>query len=140
MKKIKEIIKKVMTKEVIFYIIFGVSTTIINLAVFYVLNEKLRINENIANIIAILCAVILAYITNKDLVFHSEAKDFKQKLSEFCKFMGGRGFTMVVEWGLAALLFLTSINKMVSKIFVTVVVIIINYFFSKFIVFRHRKN
>ncbi len=140
MEKIKEIIKKVMTKEIFFYIVFGVSTTIINLVVFYVLNEKLKINENIANIIAILCAVIMAYITNKDLVFHSEAKGYKQKIAEFCKFMGGRAFTMVVEWGLGALLFLTPINKMISKIFVTVVVIIINYFFSKFIVFRHKKK
>lgn len=70
MDKIKELIKKILTKEVILYIVFGILTTIVNLGSFYVMNSILQWNENISNFIAILLAVIFAYITNKDLVFH----------------------------------------------------------------------
>ena len=77
MDKIKELIKKILTKEVILYIVFGILTTIVNLGSFYVMNSILQWNENISNFIAILLAVIFAYITNKDLVFHSEADSFK---------------------------------------------------------------
>ena len=80
MEKIKVLIKKVCTKEVILYIIFGVLTTIINLAVFALLNSAFKINENLANAIAIIIAVLVAYFTNKDMVFHSEANDVKSKL------------------------------------------------------------
>ena len=63
----------------ILYIAFGILTTIVNLGSFYVMNSILQWNENISNFIAILLAVIFAYITNKDLVFHSEADSFKEK-------------------------------------------------------------
>ena len=98
MKKLKELIKKVCTKEVILYGIFGIFTTIVNLTSFYILTKFLHWEENISNIIAILLAVIFAYITNKDLVFHSDAKSLKEKTMQFVKFMSGRAFTMVVEW------------------------------------------
>ena len=39
MDNIKDIIKKVWTKEVILYVIFGVLTTVINLGAFYILND-----------------------------------------------------------------------------------------------------
>ena len=90
MKKIGKIIEKILTKEVILYIAFGILTTIVNLGSFYVMNSILQWNENISNFIAILLAVIFAYITNKDLVFHSEADSFKERIIEFCKFMLGR--------------------------------------------------
>ena len=82
MKKIKELLKKILTKEVILYIVFGVFTTVVNLASFYVMNSILNWNENISNFIAILLAVIFAYITNKDLVFHLEADSFKERIIE----------------------------------------------------------
>ena len=66
-----KIIKKVCTKEVMFYVIFGVFTTVINLGVFYVLTDLLKWNDNLSNVIAIVTAVLFAYFTNKDLVFHS---------------------------------------------------------------------
>ena len=145
MDKIKELIKKILTKEVILYIVFGVFTTVVNLASFYVMNSILNWNENIANFIAILLAVIFAYITNKDLVFHSEAKGFNEKFKEFWKFIAGRAFTMVLEFGLDALLFLIPIVsasdfwQMAVKMVVTVIVIILNFFISKFFAFKKSK-
>ena len=140
MEKIKKIMKKLFTKEVIFYGIFGVLTTIVNIGAFFVLSDILKINENISNVIAIVLAVLFAYFTNKDLVFHSEAKNINERLKEFAKFMSGRALTMVIEWGGCALLFLTPIPQMVSKLIMTVIVIILNFFISKFFAFKKKKK
>ena len=60
MEKIKKIVEKVWTKEVILYIVFGILTTLVNLSSFYVLNNIWRWNENLSNLIAILLAVLFA--------------------------------------------------------------------------------
>ena len=57
---------------------------------------------------------------------------------EFVKFMAGRAFTMIVEWGGCALLFLTPIPQMISKMSMTVIVIILNFFISKFFAFKKK--
>ena len=137
--KIKKIAKKILTKEVILYIVFGLLTTVINLGSFYVLNSLWKWNENIANLIAILLAVLVAYLTNKDLVFHSEANTIKEKLQEFFKFMLGRAFTMIVEFLGGFVLFQTPIPEIISKAFITVIVIILNFFISKFFAFNKKQ-
>ena len=139
MENLKKIIKKIATKEVIYYGIFGILTTIVNLGVFYLLVDIIKLNENISNIIAIIIAVLFAYFTNKDLVFHSEAKTNKEKIKEFTKFISGRAFTMIVEWGGCAILFLTPLPAMISKLIMTVIVIILNFFISKFFAFKKKK-
>ncbi len=138
MEKIKQIFKKVFTKEVILYAVFGVFTTLVNFGSFYIMNNCLGWNENLANFISIILAVLFAYITNKDLVFHSKAKNVKEKFHEFLKFIAGRAFTMVVEFVGGFLLFQTPIPEMISKIFVTVIVIILNFFISKFFAFKSK--
>ena len=93
-----------------------------------------------ANFIAILLAVLFAYITNKDLVFHSEAKSFKERSKEFLKFISGRAFTMAVEYFGGMILFKTVIPEMISKCALTVIVIILNFFISKFFAFKKKKQ
>ena len=137
MKKIKELLKKILTKEVILYIVFGVLTTLVNLVSFYVMNSLLHWDENIANFIAILLAVIFAYITNKDLVFHANAKNLKEKIQQFCKFMLGRAFTMVLEFVGGLLLFNLPIPNIIIQAGLTVIVIILNFFISKFFAFKN---
>lgn len=137
MKKIKELLKKILTKEVILYIAFGVLTTLVNLVSFYVMNSLLHWDENIANFIAILLAVIFAYITNKDLVFHANAKNLKERIQQFCKFMLGRAFTMVLEFVGGLLLFNLPIPNIIIKAGITVIVIILNFFISKFFAFKN---
>lgn len=136
MEKVNKILEKVLTKEVILYIIFGVLTTVINLGSFYIMNTFFNWDENLSNLIAIILAVLVAYFTNKDLVFHSEAMGIKEKVNEFFKFILGRAFTMVVEFLGGMLLFQLPIPEMISKLFVTVVVIIFNFFISKFFAFK----
>lgn len=144
--KIKGLIQKFCTKEVILYAVFGVLTTIINWGTFAILTKAFsNLDKNVANAIAIIASVLVAYITNKDLVFHSEAKGFNEKFKEFWKFIAGRAFTMVLEFGLDALLFLIPVVsasdfwQMAVKMVVTIIVIILNFFISKFFAFKKSK-
>lgn len=140
MEKVKEIIKKVCTREVIFYAIFGVLTTLVNVGTFSLLNLVFHVEENLSNNIGIVVAVLFAYATNRKIVFHSEAITRKEKWIEFGKFILGRAFTMVVESAGFFLLFnICHIQKMISKCFITILVIILNFFVSKFFAFRKKK-
>lgn len=143
MKKIKELMSKVLTKEVILYAIFGVLTTLINIGSFYVMTKYLSIDENLANNIAIIIAVLFAYITNRKLVFHSQAQGFSERFVEFCRFILGRLFTMFIESFGGSLMFkYFPVLPIVSKCIITVIVIILNFFISKFFAFKSpsRKN
>ena len=143
MKKIlsNKIVKKIFTKEIILYAIFGILTTIVNIGSFYIMTEFFNINENLANNIAIIIAVLIAYFTNKDMVFHSQAQGFKEKIIEFFRFILGRLFTMVVESVGGSLLFeFIPIPTIISKCLITIVVIILNFFISKFFAFKNSKN
>ena len=136
MEKLKEIIKKFCTRDVILYIVFGVLTTLVNIGIFSILTKTFDMNENFSNAIAIAAAVLVAYFTNKDLVFHSKASTFKEKVLEFFKFILGRAFTMLIEFVGGYLLFKLPIPQIISKCFVTVVVIALNFFISKFFAFK----
>ena len=138
MEKIKQLINNFLTKEVILYIAFGVVTTIVNLISFYVMTEILHWNENLSNFIAISLAILVAYITNKDMVFHSKATTIKEKMTEFIKFILGRAFTMILEFGGGFVFFKLPIPNIISKALLTVIVIILNFFISKFFTFNSK--
>lgn len=130
-------VKKLFTKEVILYIIFGVLTTVINIGSFYIMTTFFHIDENLSNNIAIVLAVLFAYITNRDLVFHSSASGFGERFIEFCRFILGRLVTMFIESIGGSLLFeFVPIPSIISKCLITIVVIILNFFISKFFAFK----
>ena len=144
MEKIKNLIttimKKFMTKEVILYVVFGVLTTIVNIGVFDLLIKLLYFEENTANIIAIITAVIFAYVTNRKLVFNSTASNAKEIFAEMIKFFSARFVTMIVEFlGFMLLFNVLHIPNLISKISITVLVVILNFFFSKFFAFKKTK-
>ena len=139
--KLIDTIRKLLTVEVFLYIVFGVLTTIVNIGSFAILTSLFNMEENSANVIAITLAVLFAYFTNKGLVFNSTASTFKEKLFEFIKFILGRLFTMVIEFGGFFLLFnIIGIHKIISKTIVTIVVIILNFFISKFFAFKKKEE
>ena len=119
------------------YFIFGILSTFINIGSFYIFNSFFKIEENISNAIAIIIAVLFAYFSNRKLVFNSTATCLKEYFSEFCKFILGRAFTMLVElvgfWFLATLI---GINELISKLTITILVVILNFFISKFFAFK----
>ena len=97
MKKIKELILKY--KEIIVYLVFGGLTTLLSLAVFWLLTEVLPIAETTlpANIISNVAGIIFAYCTNRKWVFESKVKGFAPIMKEFGKFVGGRIFTVLFD-------------------------------------------
>ena len=125
--------------SIIMYLFFGVVTSAINWGSFYLLRRYAPfIEENIANIISIILAVIVAYITNRAYVFHSKEKNI---LKEFLVFCSGRAFTMVVE-ELIFFIFASKLgfNEMIIKIIATIIVVILNFFISKFFVFKKKEE
>lgn len=148
MKKINNLIKKFCTKEVILYIVFGVLTTIVNLVVSFALNAlfiKVGMEEKVAGSLSssfgIIIAVLVAYFTNRKLVFNSKASTFKEKLSEFERFVLGRAFTMIIEEvGVIVFNGIAGWNYQIVKLFFTVIVVILNYFISKLYAFKIKKS
>ena len=132
---VEESTKNILKKDVILYLIFGGLTTITNLGSFWIMKNLLNWDENISNFIAIIIAVLLAYFTNKDLVFHANAITLKERINQFLKFIVGRAFTMMIELIGGYLLFKLPIPNILSKVILTIIVVILNFFISKFFAF-----
>lgn len=141
MEKIKDIINKVITKETILYIVFGVLTTLVNIGISTILLKVFKVEGNIASTIGIIVSIIFAYFTNRKMVFNSTAIGLKENLTEFLKFILGRSFTMILEiCGVYILYSLIGVQYIISKLVMTVIVIIVNFFMSKFFAFTKIKK
>lgn len=124
------------------YIMVGGCTTLVNMVVFYVLCRYIGLNNStlgitVANVISIICAIFFAYISNKIIVFSSKTSSMTELFCEFAKFVSARIITMVMEVGgvyLAVSLFRQ--NEIIGKIETQVVVLIVNFFVSKYLVFK----
>lgn len=125
-------------REVLLYLLFGVCTTVINLAVYWALNSPLKVNELIANVIAWVAAVFFAFVTNRDMVFHAADGSF---LKQLLTFYLGRVITLILEEA-ALLVFITwlDLNSMAVKLTAQVMVIILNFVISKFMIFRKKEK
>lgn len=126
-------------KEVIMYLIFGVLTTVISLAVYYLLTYKLLDPNNvlqlqIANIISWVAGVSFAYVTNRKFVFQSRSKN---KLKEASNFVLARVTTLILDMAIM-FIFVTWLggNDKIFKLISQVAVIVLNYVFSKLFVFK----
>lgn len=125
-------------KDKLLYLFFGGLTTLVNLVAFYLLTEKpWQIDVTVGNVISIILAILFAYVTNKIWVFNSKTEGAKELFAEFARFVGGRMSTMIIEVGGVFLVFnVMGQPKMLAKLITQVIVIIGNYFISKFLVFR----
>ncbi|MCL2463429.1 MAG: GtrA family protein [Defluviitaleaceae bacterium] len=137
--KIKKLWKLLVNRETIVYLVFGVLTTVISYVVFNVCFGR-GLGTGWSNTISFIAAIIFAYPTNKVFVFDSRSWDIKTVALELASFIGARLFSFFLETGALYLL----INKLgvryyFAKIITSVVVVILNYIFSKFI-FRKKKQ
>lgn len=121
-------------REIIAYLIFGVLTTLVNIVVYFVASNLLGVNYLISNFLAWFISVLFAYITNRAYVFESTSSQF---IKEAIKFFGSRLTTGLIDMGLMWLLVsFTPINDILIKILVNIIVIVLNYIFSKLFVFK----
>ena len=130
---------KIFNEEVCLYIIFGIITSIINILVFYLLN--IVVDYKISNIIALVITKLTAYILNKRYVFKSKCENYGELIKEFISFIVFRGITLLIDYiGLIILVEVINVDKLVSKIVVTILVVIINYVTNKKYVFNKDIN
>lgn len=124
--------------EVISYLICGVLTTVVSYVVFALF---VNLPTAVANTISFIAAVLFAYVVNKLFVFDSPRWDGKTLVREFLPFLSCRILSYVFE---TLFLVLTcdilKWPKIPMKIVASVVVVIANYFASKFLVFRKGKD
>ncbi len=133
--KIKSLIIK--HYDVLAYLFFGGLTTVVNYVVYLPCYNLLHLSASVSNMIAWVAAVAFAYLTNKPFVFKSHDWSWKVVGPELAKFVGCRVGSGVLE---TAIIFLTvdllHWNGNIMKLLTSVLVVILNYFGSKLLVFR----
>lgn len=127
-------------RDVLSYLLFGGLTTAVNYIVYLPCYNLLGLSASVSNVIAWVVAVLFAFLTNKPFVFKSHDWSAKTVWPEFTKFMGCRIGSGVLE---TAIIFVTvdllCWNGNWMKLATSVLVVILNYFASKLLVFRKGK-
>lgn len=132
MKKIIDLYKKY--EEIINYLIVGGMTTLVSIGVYALCTKCFHINYMIANVVSWIISVLFAYITNRIFVFKSKSENIILEVYQFFKY---RIFSFLIEIFLMYVFVeLISIDDMISKVVVQIIVIILNYVFSKLFVFK----
>ena len=130
-----EIYKKVVNRETITYGIFGILTTIVNFVSYEGL-YRLGMTNLTANWMAWVIAVTFAYIVNKWSVFRSRSSTVRAELTKMGKFYGARLVSLGVEQlGMFIFVDKLGIYRWLVKGALSVIVIILNYIFSKLYIF-----
>lgn len=141
---------KIIKSETFSYLFYGVLTTIVNYSIFIMgLSAMGEDNVLIVNIIAFVGATLFAYLTNKIFVFKSRSWNVKTIFLEMSKFVGARIFSLFVEQvglyiGSEMLRLgehvLFAVNCLIiAKVILSFLSVILNYFASKFVVFKKEK-
>ena len=140
MKKILELYKKY--KEIINYLIFGGLATVVNFVSYYIFARTLNVDEVISSGLSWFCSVLFAYVTNKLFVFESKKNTKKEVIKEMVSFFLARIVSgALCDVGTFALMVkVFNINDIITKIVTQVMVVIVNYVFSKLIIFKKDKK
>lgn len=137
--KIKDLIEKYY--DVLAYLFFGVLTTVVNYIVYLPCYNLLNLSAAVSNVIAWAVSVAFAFLTNKPFVFKSHDWSAGTVLPELAKFVGCRVGSGALE---TAIIFVTvdllRWNGNLMKLIVSVLVVVLNYFGSKLLVFRKKKG
>ena len=128
-------------KEIINYLIFGGLSTVVNFASYFIAARLLKIDEVASSAISWFFAVLFAYITNRLFVFDNKSNTKKGILKEIISFFAFRVLSGILcDVGTFALMVkVFNINDIISKIVTQIMVIIVNYIFSKFIIFKKQE-
>ena len=146
-------LKKLLNRETILYIVFGVATTVVNYIVFHlVYNVLWHQNHSLAaNAAAFVAAVVFAFVVNKLFVFESRSWDAATLKREIPSFLGARiGSFGIEEAGLFLAEKVFRLGGVIAitiggtafdwitvvKIALAFVVVALNYVFCKLFVFK----
>ena len=118
------------------YVLVGGSAALLNVVSYTLLCKTFDCPVNISNIISILLATLAAYIGNKLFVFRSHCPSKTDLIREFLRFFGGRLITMLIE--VAGVILAVNVigqDEVVGKLETQIVVYIVNYVLSRYVVF-----
>ena len=138
--KIKKIINK--NGEIIRYVIVGGLTTLVSLLSYYIciwlfLDPNNGIQLQVANIISWILSVTFAYFANRKYVFKSNGK----VIEEVVGFYGARILTLLIDmFSMFLMVTLFHINDKIAKIIVQFIILVLNYIFSKYLVFNDKNK
>lgn len=128
-------------KEVILYLIFGGLTTLINIISYTACAHIFHMGTVKSTAAAWIISVTFAYITNKIFVFGSRTTTFSMLARECISFLGCRAATGVMD---IAVMYLSvdilHFNDIIMKVLSNVLVIILNYLFSKLFIFSEKQS
>lgn len=144
---IQKIWDKCVNYETISYIICGVLTTLVDWAVFGVLNERWQADYRIATGLSWLAAVLFAYVVNKVIVFRNFRFRPSYLWKEWWAFFAARVFSGVLVMVLMILMVdvlnwkefrigALQAGLYLAKAAVSVIGLALNYMFSKLWIFK----
>lgn len=120
-------------KQPLLYIVFGIATTLFNFLAYFLLS-KLSFGTAISTVLAWFLSVFFAFFTNRKYVFEASKNGF---LKQLMGFFSMRIATGVIDVFIMILFVdILEFNDLVIKVLSNVLVIILNYIFSKFLVFK----
>ncbi|WP_297243629.1 GtrA family protein [uncultured Flavonifractor sp.] len=114
------------------YLVCGISTVLVNLVSYHLLSTYVW-GTLASNTAAFFLSVLYAYITNSVFVFR-----VKCTWQSFRDFFGMRIGTILIDNGGLMLLIRLGCHDLVAKCIVNVVIIALNYIFSKLFIFKKR--
>lgn len=133
--KLRQLIEKY--RDILSYLFFGGLTTLVNFIVYTPLHRWLNLSAALSNIFAWVVAVAFAYLTNKPFVFKSHDWSAKTVVPELTKFVGCRVGSGLLETAIIALTVdILRWHDLGMKVICAVIVVILNYIGSKWIVFK----
>lgn len=131
--------KQLVWNQKVRYLFFGGLTTSVNVVTYMALTRLFHISKATANLVAIVLAILFAYVVNERYVFKSTAITLRAKWSAFLTFVVGRLVSLIVEVsGFHLLSDIFKLDDLVAKITITIIVILLNYVVSKWIFEKER--
>lgn len=141
----KKLLQNEKFMKLVRYGIVGVCTTAVNYAVMWLLFYRAGVEYNLANGISIISSIIFAYVANKLVVFRSHVSGAAALAREALSFFGSRAVTFLLELGIP--FFIHTVGQvdenkwgMITKVAVNVIVLVLNFVFSQFLVFKGGKK
>lgn len=138
-------IKKILNKEILLYLIFGITVTLLNIILFYLFINVFKMSIGLGNILDNIICILFQYFTNRIWVFESKNKG-KKAIKEFIQFILARGITAVIDQIFVVVGINFFVNRFIStqnrsvfsllvKVISNIIVIVLNYIFSKHFIF-----
>lgn len=126
--------------ELVRYAVGGFFTFLVSYGTYFIFTRMLTMYTMVAQILSWILAVIFGFFINKYWVFENKSTGIKAWMEEFVNFVAGRLITSALfEFGLFALLvYVFGIYDMVAKMIGLVLVVIANYFWSRFLTFNNK--